>query len=488
VSGDHLDRDGIPLPTGPLEEASGGEVVDLRPAGRARRPVLPAAELAISSYREVAARVAAAGEPRWLVQGLWPADAYGVLAAQEKAGKTWAALDLAVSVATGQPWLDHFNCPTPGPVLVFLGEGGERATVRRIEAIATSKGVDPDQLADQLRLCFRVPRLAAPGAGSELAAIQAELAAHPAALVVLDPLYLAAAGASGSSLYDMGAVLQAIQGVCQQAGCALLVVTHWNKTGDGRGADRISGAGPAAWARVICSIAVHYRGSDPDGASSIVLEVELIGGELADTRFRIRRRIHAEDPADLGAPLSYAVEVLAVDDEDLDPAAAALSKSRQWVLTALRAGWDLQTVKQLGDRLAQAGHPLKPRTIQTALGELEAAGLAAGSEEGNGRARYWSPTTPNLHANSAGDDQPGDGGGRARHDPPTNVQDRGLAESSHGTISGALVRLVVAELRAVRSQNVLDGSVSGRGCDVRPDDLSWTCRLLRTTGQATRSG
>ena len=32
---------------------------------------------------------------------------------------------------------------------------------------------------------------------------------------------------------------------------------------------------------------------------------------------------------------------------------------------------------------AEAGRPLKPRTIQTALGELEAAGLARGSEEGN---------------------------------------------------------------------------------------------------------
>jgi hypothetical protein len=404
VSGDHRDRDGIPLPTGPLEEASGGEVVDLRPtAGRARRPTLPAAELAISPYGEVAARVQAAGEPRWLIQSLWPADAYGVLAAQEKAGKTWAALDLAVSVASARPWLGHFACPTPGPVLVFLGEGGERATVRRIQAIATTKGIDPDQLADRLRLCFRVPRLAAPGAGGELAAIQAELEAHPAALVVLDPLYLAAAGASGANLYDMGAVLQAIQGVCQAAGCALLVVTHWNKTGDGRGADRISGAGPAAWARVICSIAVHYRGSDLEGASIVLLGVELIGGELADTRFRIRRRIHADDPADLGAPLSYSVEVLAADDEpeDLDPAAAALSKSRQWVLAALRAGGDMQTVKQLGDRLAQAGHPLKPRTIQTALGELEAIGLAQGSEEGNGRARYWSPATPD----------PGDSGG-----------------------------------------------------------------------------
>jgi hypothetical protein len=411
VSGDHLDRDGVPLPAGPLEEASGGEVVDLRPAaGRSRRPPVPAAELAISSYGEVAARVAAAGEPRWLIQGLWPADAYGVLAAQEKAGKTWAGLDLAVSVASGRPWLGHFACPTPGPVLIFLGEGGERATVRRIQAIATAKGVDPDQLADQLRLCFRVPRLAAAGAGSELAAIQAELAAHPAALVVLDPLYLAAAGASGANLYDMGAVLQAIQGVCQDAGCALLVVTHWNKTGDGRGADRISGAGPAAWARVICSVSIQHRGNDPDGTSTVLLGVELIGGELADTRFRIRRRVHADDPTDLGSPLAYAVEVLADDeDQDLDPAAATLSKSRHWVLTALRAGGELQTVKQLGDRLAQAGHPLKPRTIQLALGELEAAGLAAGSEEATGRARYWSPAAPD------GGGEGGEGGGEGKH-------------------------------------------------------------------------
>ena len=112
-------------------------------AAKPRRPALPAADLAVSSYGEVAARVAAAGEPRWLIQGLWPADAYGVLAAQEKAGKTWAALDLAVSVATGRPWLDHFACPSPGPVLVFLGEGGEWATVRRIEAIATARASTP---------------------------------------------------------------------------------------------------------------------------------------------------------------------------------------------------------------------------------------------------------------------------------------------------------------------------------------------------------
>jgi AAA domain len=411
MTSDHHDRDGIPLPDAPLEEPAGGDVVTLhRSSGRARRPPAApaAAELAVCSFGEVAARVAAAGQPRWLVEPLWPADAYGVLAADIKAGKTWAALDLAVSVACGLPWFGRFPCPTPGGVLVFLGEGGERAMVRRIQAIAAHKGADPDLVAERLRLCFRVPHLAAPGAGAELLAVERELSAHPAALVILDPLYLAAGGASGSSLYDMGAVLQAIQGVCQAAGCALMVVTHWKKTGDGKGADRISGAGPAAWARVIASVSVDYRGADPDGTSTVLLGLELIGGELADTHFRVRRRVRAHDPRDLGSPLAYQVEVLPADDADLDDAAAAgLSPSRQWVLAALRAGGGFQTVKQLGDRLAEAGHALKPRTIQVALGELEAAGLAAGSEQGPGLARYWSSATPDHGDNR--EDRAGEG-------------------------------------------------------------------------------
>jgi hypothetical protein len=158
-----------------------------------------------------------------------------------------------------------------------------------------------------------------------------------------------------------------------------------------------------------------------------------------------------------GAPTVLQREVLTADtdDQDLDPAAAALSKSRQRVLTALRAGGDLQTVKQLGDRLAQAGHPLKPRTIQTALGELEAAGLAAGSEEGDDRARYWSPASANRTLTMPATVKRAMVGERAWHDRPGNVLDRGLAEPAHGASHGALVRLVVTDLRTAQGKNVL---------------------------------
>jgi hypothetical protein len=181
--------------------------------------------------------------------------------------------------------------------------------------------------------------------------------------------------------------------VCQHAGAALVVVTHWNKTGEGRGAKRISGVGPGAWGRVLASAGVAHRTTTPDGASTVVLAVEVIGGELADLAFRVRRTVRAEDPADLASPLHYAVEVLP-DDPGEDGPASDLKPSRRWVLQALRDGGAMQTVAQLGDRTAADGHQLKARTIQEALNDLEAAGLAAGTDPGAGLARYWSPADP----------------------------------------------------------------------------------------------
>jgi len=154
VTGDRidLDRDGVPWPEAPMSEpaSANGNVRRLPRRSERSDSEAPAGPLGrglvIEDLAEVIARVDAAGPPAWLVEGLWPADAYGVLAAEDKAGKTWAALDLALSVAAGHPWFGHYPCPTPGRVLVFLGEGGERSIVRRLRAIAAHKQVDLDQV------------------------------------------------------------------------------------------------------------------------------------------------------------------------------------------------------------------------------------------------------------------------------------------------------------------------------------------------------
>jgi len=410
-----LDPEGVPWPAEPPPElddgAPAGSVRQLRPATGPTPGPGGRGRLLVRDVAEVLAAVDAAGPPTWLVAGLWPSDAYGVLAAESKAGKTWAILDLAVSVAAGRPWLGRFACPQR-PALVFLGEGGERATIRRLRAVCAHKGLDPGELAGRLRLCFRVPKLLA---GGDLAAVEAELAAFPAGLVVVDPLYLAAAGAQAASLFQMGAALEPIQAVCQHADAALVVVHHFNQTGQGTGPTRMSGAGTVEWGRVLGAISVRQRSVEPDTATSdVLLAAEFLGGEIPEQRFGLRRRVWADDPNDLASALHYHADVL--DDLPPEPepersrGERGRSEVRRAVLAALRAGGPHQTPTQLLTHLTTAGKDVPEptlRAVQKALRQLADDGLAHGTDADNGRARYWSATDPAEPSTEAGGDGQG---------------------------------------------------------------------------------
>jgi hypothetical protein len=114
---------------------------DARPRASVRNTVAvaPAAPLRFQTLADLCAEVDAAGPRRWLIRGIWPAGDYGVHGAEMKAQKTWNALDGAVSVASGTPWLNAFPIDDPGPVVVFAGEGGKQSIVRRLRAICASR-------------------------------------------------------------------------------------------------------------------------------------------------------------------------------------------------------------------------------------------------------------------------------------------------------------------------------------------------------------
>lgn len=331
--------------------------------------------LRFQTVRELLAEVDALGPPTWLFRGVWPADAYGVLAAEDKAGKTWAITDAAVAVAAGETWLTLFPCDRPGPVLVFVGEGGKRNTVRRLRAVAAAHDVPLEDL--DIVVVDRVPHLSN---AAHLLELQVHLEQRPPRLVILDPLYLAARGANGSDLYAMGEALEGLQHLCQQAGAALLVVTHFRKDpgvrgkGDpGRSSSRITGVGPSAWGRVLITGAVTSRYTDPDNKlSRVVIDWEIIGGEVADQTFRTVREVWADDPDDLASPLH--VTWARVEEESSEPAVrAALDDAKpaaRRVFQALEKAGAPMTVKQLGDVLAKDGRALKARTIQDALNSL----------------------------------------------------------------------------------------------------------------------
>ena len=69
--------------------------------------------------------------PEWLIPDLLPAGAYAMIYGPPSAFKSFVALDIAMTVATGMPMHPNWICLSPGPVLFALGEGRPGMKARR---------------------------------------------------------------------------------------------------------------------------------------------------------------------------------------------------------------------------------------------------------------------------------------------------------------------------------------------------------------------
>ena len=83
---------------------------------------------------------------RWLIDQLWGASAVGVIGGAPKCSKTWLALDMCLSVATGTACLDRYQVPLPGPVLVYLAEDSLAIVRERVEGIARHRDLPLDSV------------------------------------------------------------------------------------------------------------------------------------------------------------------------------------------------------------------------------------------------------------------------------------------------------------------------------------------------------
>src|SRR5664279_795547 len=122
-----------------------------------------------------ASQLASSGpQTQWLVEDLWTEQAVGILGGEPKCCKSFLALDVAVSVASGTACLRQFPVRRSGPVLLFPAEDSLAVVRRRLEGIATAARVPLDSLpvevitapclrldtpADRLRLSATVQHL-----------------------------------------------------------------------------------------------------------------------------------------------------------------------------------------------------------------------------------------------------------------------------------------------------------------------------------------
>jgi hypothetical protein len=74
-------------------------------------------------------------QSEWCVERIWEHRGWGFIAGEPKTYKSTFTCDLAVSLATGTPFLGHFNVSKPGPVLIVQEENTENIQWARLNRI-----------------------------------------------------------------------------------------------------------------------------------------------------------------------------------------------------------------------------------------------------------------------------------------------------------------------------------------------------------------
>src|ERR1043165_4325918 len=97
-------------------------------------------------------------QTQWLVEGLWTDQAVGILGGEPKCCKSFLALDIALSVASGSPCLRHYPVQRPGRVVFFPAEDSLAIVRQRLDGLAAAATLTLDQLPLHVitALCLRL--------------------------------------------------------------------------------------------------------------------------------------------------------------------------------------------------------------------------------------------------------------------------------------------------------------------------------------------
>lgn len=175
---------------------------------------------------------------RWLVEGLWAEQAVGIVGGAPKCCKSFCALDLAVSVASGAPCLGHFPVSRTGRVLLFAGEDPLELVRERLTGIARAGGRELDALDV---FVITAPRLRL-DVDDDRAKLSNTVEALKPKLLVLDPFVRLHSG-DENVVAEVAPVLDFLRGLQRRFGCSVLLVHHARKNaGALRGGQALRGS------------------------------------------------------------------------------------------------------------------------------------------------------------------------------------------------------------------------------------------------------
>lgn len=176
-----------------------------------------------------ASQLSTAGpQTQWLVQELWSDQAVGILGGEPKCYKSFLALDLAVSVASGAACLRQFPVRRTGKVLLFPAEDSLAMVRQRLEGIATMAQVDFPSLPVEV--------ITAPSLRLDTASDRQRLAdtiqKRQPILLVLDPL-IRLHRIDENDATQVAALLSYLRELQRRFHLAILLVHHARKDSNG---------------------------------------------------------------------------------------------------------------------------------------------------------------------------------------------------------------------------------------------------------------
>jgi hypothetical protein len=164
-------------------------------------------------------------QQRWLVETLWSERAVGVVGGEPKCGKSFLALDLALSVASGAPCLRRFAVPQPGPVLLYAAEDAAPVVRERLAGIAAAAGV-PFDASLELHV-ITAPRLRLDDLADRRRLRQTVAALRPR-LLVLDP-FVRLHRCDENAVAEVAPLLAGLRALERDYATSVLLVHHARK-------------------------------------------------------------------------------------------------------------------------------------------------------------------------------------------------------------------------------------------------------------------
>ncbi len=166
----------------------------------------------------------------WLIDGLLARNAVGFFGGAPKVGKSWLALELALCVALGVPFLGH-EVSRKGRVLYFLGEESTPDVKSRADRLLKGRGRTAQEVGDNLFLAEGVPYLEQQEHRDSLIEVVREMRPE---LVVFDPLERFLTAGDTNSSKEMRAVNNYYrEELARRCQIGVIVVHHTDKKGHG---------------------------------------------------------------------------------------------------------------------------------------------------------------------------------------------------------------------------------------------------------------